>query len=81
MGIIEKIIYKIPKDKKDHILLGILFGFPLVLFFGFYGGLISLGLVVAKEIIHDKLMKKGNPEFLDFVYSAIPIIMFMILNN
>ena len=31
---IKKLINSIAIDKKDHVLLGIIIGFPLVLFFG-----------------------------------------------
>jgi hypothetical protein len=78
---IKKLIDSIAIDKKDHVLLGIIIGFPLVLFFGNIGGLIALALVGAKELIHDKLFKNGNPEWLDFIASAIPIVMFIILLN
>lgn len=76
---LKRIIDSIAIDKKDHVLLGIIVGFPLVLLFGNIGGLIALALVGAKEVVYDKLFKKGNPEWLDFIASAIPIIMFMIL--
>ena len=76
---LQKFIQSIPLDKKDHIILGIIIGFPLVMLFGWVGGLVGIILVGAKEIIHDWLLKKGNPEWLDFIASAIPIIMFMIL--
>ena len=76
---LQKFIQSIPLDKKDHVLLGIIIGFPLVMLFGWVGGLVGIILVGAKEIIHDWLLKKGNPEWLDFIASAIPIIMFMIL--
>lgn len=78
---LKRFINSIAIDKKDHVLLGIIIGFPLVLSFGTIGGLIALALVGAKELIHDKLFKKGNPEWLDFIASAIPVIMFMILHN
>ena len=76
---LQKFIQSIPLDRKDHVLLGIIIGFPLVMLFGWVGGLVGIILVGAKEIIHDWLLKKGNPEWLDFIASAIPIIMFMIL--
>ena len=66
---IKKFINSIAIDKKDHVLLGIIIGFPLVL------------LVGAKEVVHDWLFKKGNPEWWDFIASAIPILMFMILKH
>ena len=76
---IQKLINSIAIDKKDHVLLGIIIGFPLVLFLGFYGGLAALFLVGAKEVIYDWSFKKGNPEWWDFIASAIPIILFMIV--
>ena len=77
---IKRFIDNIPLDKKDHIILGIIIGFPLVILFGQIGGLVGLALVgIFKEVIHDWLQKKGNPEWLDFIASAAPIIMFMIL--
>ena len=76
---IKRFINSLPKDKKDHVLLGIITGFPLVMLLGVYGGLIAITLVGAKEVVHDWLFKKGNPEWLDFIASAVPILMFMIL--
>lgn len=76
---IKKFIDSIAIDKKDHVLLGIIIGFPLVLLFGWIGGLIGISLVGAKEVVHDWFFKKGTPEWLDFIASAIPILMFMIL--
>jgi hypothetical protein len=76
---IKQFIDSLQDDKKDHVLLGVILGFPLVLLFGFYGGLIGVTLVGAKEVVHDWLLKKGNPEWLDFIASAVPILMFIIL--
>lgn len=76
---VKRFIDSLAIDKKDHILLGIIIGFPLVMLLGVYGGLIGIFLVGAKEVIHDWLFKKGNPEWWDFIASAIPIIMFIIL--
>tara|TARA_R110000823_G_scaffold27404_3_gene79829 strand:- start:3191 stop:3433 length:243 start_codon:yes stop_codon:yes gene_type:complete len=76
---IKRFINGIAIDKKDHVLLGIIIGFPLVMLLGVYGGLIGIFLVGAKEVIHDCSFKKGNPELWDFIASAIPIIMFTIL--
>lgn len=78
---LKKLINSIAIDKKDHVLLGLIIGFPLVLLFGNIGGLIALALVGAKEVVLDWLFKKGNPEWLDFIASAIPIIMLMIVDN
>ena len=78
---LKKLINSIAFDKKDHVLLGLIIGFPLVLLFGNIGGLIALALVGAKEVVLDWLFKKGNPEWWDFIASAIPIIMLMIVDN
>ena len=56
---IKRFIDNIAIDKKDHVLLGIIIGFPLVLFFGFIGGLIGVFLVGAKEVVNDWIFKKG----------------------
>lgn len=82
---INKIINKIPKDKKDHVLLGMFVGYPLMIL-GYFidvlfnldyimiiGGLLGIVLVALKEIIHDWLMDLGTPEWWDFIASAIPI--------
>jgi len=79
--VLKKLINSIAIDKKDHVLLGLIIGFPLVLLFGNIGGLIALALVGAKEVVLDWLFKKGNPEWWDFIASAIPIIMLMIVDN
>ena len=83
---IKKIIDGIPKDKKDHVLLGMFIGYPLqflgvaidMLFntnvFFFIGTIIGISLVGLKEVLHDWYLGKGNPEWWDFIASAIPII-------
>lgn len=83
---LDKIIQSIPLDKKDHVLLGIAVGYPLIafgylidLFFQsnymlIVGGVAGIVLVAAKEIIYDRIMKRGNPELNDFLASAIPIV-------
>lgn len=82
---IKTIINRIPKDKKDHVLLGMIVGYPLqfvgiildILFIDIFFIIASVAailIVAAKEIVHDWLMKKGNPEWWDFIASAIPIL-------
>ena len=78
---LKKLIDSIAIDKKDHVLLGLLIGFPLILLFGNLGGYIALILVAAKEVVHDLWFGKGNPEWWDFIASAIPIIMLMLIDN
>ena len=83
---IKRFIDNLDDDKKDHVLLGIITGYPLIiigfiidLIFGFnfmaiIGGLIGIILVGAKEVIHDWIQGKGNPDWWDFIASAIPIL-------
>ena len=83
---IKKIIDKIPKDKKDHILLGMFIGYPLQIigqlldialsvdFLFVLGSIVAIFLVGVKEVLHDWYLGKGNPEWWDFIASAIPIL-------
>ena len=85
-NMIKKIIDGIPKDKKDHVLLGMLVGYPLQIigqlldilfsvdFLFVLGSIIAIFLVGAKEVLHDWYLRKGNPEWWDFIASAIPIL-------
>lgn len=82
---IKKIINSIPKDKKNHVLLGMFVGYPLMIlgyiidvyfdinFMFISGSLFGILLVGLKEIIHDGILSKGNVELWDFIASAIPI--------
>jgi len=78
---LKRFINSIAIDKKDHVLLGLIIGFPLILLFGNLGGLIALILVASKEVVNDFWLGKGNPEWLDFIASAIPILMLIIIHN
>tara|TARA_R110002153_G_scaffold240142_1_gene394693 strand:+ start:598 stop:891 length:294 start_codon:yes stop_codon:yes gene_type:complete len=83
---IKKIIDNIADDKKDHVLLGMFFGYPLQIIgltldlitdipiFFLIGTLLALLIVAGKEVIWDWMLKKGNPEWWDFIASAMPII-------
>jgi len=83
---IKKIIDNIADDKKDHVLLGMFFGYPLQILglifdlitgipiFFLIGTLIALLIVGGKEVIWDWILGKGNPEWWDFIASAIPIL-------
>lgn len=88
-NMIKKIIDRIPKDKKDHVLLGMFVGYPLQIigqlldilfsvdFLFVLGSIIAIFLVGAKEVLHDWYLRKGNSEWWDFIASAIPIIAVM----
>ena len=87
---VKKIINNIAKDKKDHVLLGMFVGYPLMIlgylidilaglnFAIILGGILGVVLVGLKEIVYDWLMDLGTPEWWDFIASAIPIIFPMI---
>ena len=68
-------------DKLLHFFYGALISFPLIILFGNIGFLVSLVIFAAKEIVYDKIMIKGNADIMDFLYSALPAVMFLILKN
>ena len=68
-------------DHKAHLIVGMLSGFPMVLLFGNIGGIIAIILYALKELVHDKLLGKGNMEFLDWIYSSIPVFFYLIIYN
>lgn len=81
MNFLQRIIKKInqlKQDKKDHFYLGLLIGFPSVMIFGLWGGIASLVFFAFIEV-YQFVSKKGNFEVLDFVASAIPVIMFLLI--
>tara|TARA_R110002153_G_scaffold46471_3_gene131307 strand:- start:955 stop:1206 length:252 start_codon:yes stop_codon:yes gene_type:complete len=69
----------IGKDKLAHFFSASLLLFVLLLIFN-DAIAISIVLLTAayKELINDKLLKKGNPEVLDFVYSSLPCLFYII---
>jgi len=88
---IKQIINNIAKDKKDHVLLGMFVGYPLMIF-GYIidllsglnfvimiGGILGIVLVGLKEVVYDWIMGLGNPEWWDFIASAIPIVFPMVI--
>ena len=83
---IKRVINNIALDKKDHVLLGMFVGYPLMIL-GFVidqiynvdfalvsGAIAGIALVGLKELIHDWYLGKGKPELADFLYSALPIL-------
>jgi len=57
-----------PQDKKKHLLAGLALAIIAGLLFCPLVGLVTAAVVGAlKEIIWDWLLKKGTPEFMDFV--------------
>ena len=74
-------ISSIRADHKAHLIVGVLSGFPMVLLFGNIGGLIAILIYALKEVVYDKLLGRGNMEFLDWLYSSIPVIQYLIIYN
>ena len=87
---IKRIINNIALDKKNHVLLGMFVGYPLMIlgfvidqilnvdFMLVLGAIAGIALVGLKELIHDWYQGKGNPELADFLYSALPILFSLI---
>ncbi len=59
----------IPQDKTKHLIVFGMVGLWLIPYFGFAGWLAVLSGAVGKEIIWDKWLDKGTPEYLDVVAS------------
>ena len=74
-----KIFGNIPQDKLLHFFYGSIISFISVLIFDVNGLWITIAVAAAKEIIWDYLMKKGNAELLDFIFTIIPAGVFLIL--
>ena len=55
---INNFINSIQEDKKAHLIIGVLTGFPMVILFGNIGGLIAIIIYGLKELIHYKLQVK-----------------------
>jgi len=71
----------IRSDHRAHLIIGVISGFLMVLFFGNIGGLIAIIIYALKEVVYDKALGKGNMEFLDWLYSSIPVLFYLILYN
>jgi hypothetical protein len=74
-------ISSIRTDHKAHLIVGVLTGFPMVLLFGNIGGLIAIIIYGLKELIYDKLLGKGQMEFLDWWYTCIPVLQLLVIHN
>lgn len=69
----------IQKDKLLHYFYGSIIAFPLVFLFGFYGVVITLLIASVKEVVYDKLLKRGTFEILDIVYTTLPSLLFYLI--
>ena len=86
---IAEFIKDLAQDKKDHVILGVLTGFPLM-FIGFaiggqvginIAGFIAIFLYALKEIVHDKIQGKGKAEFMDWFWNSVPVFQILIISN
>lgn len=71
----------IAKDKLLHFFWGAVMSFCLICMFDIIGFVISLIIPAVKEIYYDKYLGKGNCEFMDYIYSIIPTIMFILIKH
>ena len=79
----NKFIESIALDKLRHVVGGLALGFVGILLGDVFDmGLVGAGfatiIVAGKEVVNDGWLGKGNVEFLDFIYSFIPILMLAI---
>lgn len=81
MNKLSNFINNLRDDHKAHFIVGVLSGFPMVLLFGNIGGLIAIIIYALKEVIYDKVLRLGNMEFLDWLYSSIPVFQYLIIYN
>lgn len=73
----------LPKDKALHAIVGAMFGVWLILYLGMgiLGWLICLALAfVVKELVYDLLLKKGNFEIMDAVWTMAFPSLFLIIH-
>lgn len=72
----------IDKDKLLHFFWSCILLIPLVFTLGSIWGCVALVVIAfAKEIIHDHVLKRGTPEFLDLVYGCLPILIYVIYRS
>jgi len=77
----KKFIKDLPLDKKEHVLVGVVYSALIPLFgflFGEVGAFIGLAIGTSfnvwKEIYNDFIRQRGNAELLDFVATQAPIL-------
>jgi len=77
---------KIGQDKKLHFALStfisiVCMGTADILSVSVWWGFLAVVLILAgKEIVYDKLLKKGTPEWMDFVYGLVPAIFILLIS-
>ena len=72
-------IKNIQKDKLLHFFVGsLVFNFSMIIFDLNTSIFITIAIAGAKEIIYDKIMNKGNVELLDFLFTIMPCLLYLI---
>lgn len=70
----------IPSNKRKHLVAGFAISAIVSLFFGYIVGLsAAVGAGFAKEA-YDYITKKGTPEWLDLVFTAVGALLFIVVS-
>lgn len=71
----------IPKeDKLKHFYIGSFVLFICLCFFSMWWSFLIVSLVAITKEIFDYISKKGTPEFLDFLFTILPSILYLLIN-
>ena len=69
----------IPNDKLLHFFVGFVLSSAVIPLFGWKGLAFVFFVALAKEIVYDYLLKKGNCEIMDFIWTVVPAIVIYLL--
>ena len=81
VGSIDKVVKSVPYDKAQHMVAGWFIFMITIMITQNIGLALALAVLAGagKELIWDLLLKKGTPEFMDFVATiAIPLGIWLI---
>ncbi len=71
----------IPQDKANHFIYGFLIFIGLNIFVNENIAFSTVCIIaLLKEIVHDKILKKGTPEIKDFIFTILPAIILILKN-
>ena len=72
---------KVPNDKLLHFFYGTVLSFVGFLLIGDSTLVIVAAIAAAKELVWDKALGKGNCELADFIYTAAPAVMMLVIKS
>ena len=72
---------KVPNDKLLHFFYGTILSFVGFLLIGDGALVVIAAIAAAKELVWDKALGKGNCELADFIYTAAPAKMMLIIKS